>query len=77
MTKFKNKTMFNLKKIKEKIKDLEERIDSLEYQANLNDEAISLLANKMGITIIEGNMGVEIVECCGKPKNNKKKQDVK
>jgi len=55
--------MFNLKKIKEKIKDLEERIDSLEYQANLNDEAISLLANKMGITIIEGNMGVEIVEC--------------
>ena len=68
--------MFNLKKIKEKIKALEERIDSLEYQANLNDEAISLLANKMGITIVEGNMGVEIVECdcCGnKHKNNKKK----
>ncbi len=68
--------MFNLKKTKEKIKDLEERIDSLEYQANLNDEAISLLANKMGITIVEGNMGVEIVECdcCGnKHKNNKKK----
>ncbi|OQA77493.1 MAG: hypothetical protein BWY30_01087 [Tenericutes bacterium ADurb.Bin239] len=69
--------MFNLKKIKEKIKDLEERIDSLEYQANLNDEAINLLASKMGVTIVEGNMGVEIVECCGKPKNNKKKQDVK
>jgi DNA repair exonuclease SbcCD ATPase subunit len=68
--------MFNLKKIKEKIKDLEERIDSLEYQANLNDEAISLLASKMGVTIVEGNMGVEIVECdcCGnKHKNNKKK----
>ena len=68
--------MFNLKKIKEKIKDLEERIDSLEYQANLNDEAISLLANKMGITIIESDMGVEIVECdcCGnKHKNNIKK----
>jgi hypothetical protein len=68
--------MFNLKKTKEKIKDLEERIDSLEYQANLNDEAISLLASKMGVTIVEGNMGVEIVECdcCGnKHKNNKKK----
>ena len=55
--------MFNLKKIKEKIKDLEERIDSLEYQANLNDEVIDLLASKMGVTIVEGNMGVEIVEC--------------
>jgi len=68
--------MFNLKKIKEKIKDLEERIDSLEYQANLNDEVIDLLASKMGVTIVEGNMGVEIVECdcCGnKHKNNKKK----